>query len=136
MGTGQMAKKNERSEASRVVAKTILEQYKPTTTEEMEDALRDIFGPMFEVMLQGGKMGSHLGYESNDRGSKSTSNRRNGYTDKTEKSSIGEIDIRTPRDRDGRFKPKLIPKRSKDVNGVENKVRETHHSIKICISGN
>ncbi len=41
-----MAKKNERSEASRVIAKAILEQYKPTTTEEMQDALRDIFGPM------------------------------------------------------------------------------------------
>ncbi len=67
MVTAQMAKKkNERSEASRAIAKAILEQYKPTTTEEMQDALRDIFGPMFEAMLQG-EMDSHLGYESNDR---------------------------------------------------------------------
>ncbi len=114
-------KKNERSETSRVIAKAILEQYKPTTVEEMQDALRDIFGPMFEAMLQG-EMDSHLGYESNDRGAKSTSNRRNGYTDKTVKSSIGEIDIRTPRDRDGSFKPQLIPKRTKDVSGIEDKV--------------
>lgn len=122
MGTAQMArKKDERSEASRAIAKAILEQYKPTTTEEMQDALRDIFGPMFEAMLQG-EMDSHLGYESNDRGSKNTSNRRNGYTDKTVKSSMGEIDIRTPRDRDGSFEPQLIPKRSKDVSGIEDKV--------------
>ena len=118
MGTAQMAKKNERSEGSRAIAKAILEQYKPTTTEEMQDALRDIFGPMFEGMLQG-EMDSHLGYESNERGAKSTSNRRNGYTDKTVKSSIGEIDIRTPRDRDGSFEPQLIPKRAKDVSGIE-----------------
>ena len=122
MGTVQMSKnKNERNEASRAIAKAILEQYKPTTKEEMQDALRDIFGPMFEAMLQG-EMDGHLGYESNDRGFKSTSNRRNGYTEKTVKSSIGEIDIRTPRDRDGSFEPKLIPKRAKDVSGIEDKV--------------
>ena len=122
MGTAQMArKKDERSEASRAIAKAILDQYKPTTTEEMQDALRDIFGPMFEAMLQG-EMDSHLGYESNDRGAKSTSNRRNGYTEKTVKSSMGEIDIRTPRDRDGSFEPQLIPKRAKDVSGIEDKV--------------
>lgn len=122
MGTAQMArKKDEHSEASRAIAKAILEQYKPTTTEEMQDALRDIFGPMFEAMLQG-EMDSHLGYESNDRGAKSTNNRRNGYTDKTVKSSMGEIDIRTPRDRDGSFEPQLIPKRAKDISGIEDKV--------------
>ena len=39
MGTAQMAgKKDERSEASRAIAKAILEQYKPTTTEEMQRA--------------------------------------------------------------------------------------------------
>jgi len=122
MGTAQMSrKKDERNEASRAIAKAILEQYKPTTTEEMQEALRDIFGPMFEAMLQG-ELDSHLGYESNGRGAKSTSNRRNGYTDKTVKSSIGEIDIRTPRDRDGSFEPQLIPKRAKDVSGIEDKV--------------
>ena len=114
-------KKDERSEASRAIAKAILEEYKPTTTEEMQNALKDIFGPMFEAMLQG-EMDSHLGYESNDRGSKGTANRRNGYTDKTVRSSIGEIPIRTPRDRDGSFEPQLIPKRAKDVSGIEDKV--------------
>lgn len=36
-------------------------------------ALRDIFVPMLEAKLQG-EMDSHLGYESNNRGSKSTFN--------------------------------------------------------------
>ncbi len=38
------------------------------------------------------------------------------------KSSIGEIDIRTPRDRDGSFEPQLISKRAKDVSGIKDKV--------------
>ena len=117
MGT----KKSKHSEAGRTIAKTILEQYRPTNQEEMQDALKDIFGPMFEAMLQG-EMDEHLGYESNDRGAKGTENRRNGYTEKTIKSTMGDIDIRTPRDRDGSFDPRLIPKRSKDVSGIEDKV--------------
>ena len=85
MGTAQMEKKNERGGGRRAIAKAIIEQYKPTTAEEMQEALRDIFGPMFEAMLQG-EMDRHLGYETNDRGAKSTTNRRNGYTEKTVKS--------------------------------------------------
>ena len=34
----------------------------------------------------------------------------------------GEIDIEVPRDRDATFEPKLIPKRSRDVSAIENKV--------------
>ena len=38
------------------------------------------------------------------------------------KSSMGEIEIRTPRDREGSFEPRIIPKRTKDVSGIEDKV--------------
>ena len=114
-------KKDKHSETGRAIAKAILEQYKPTNREEMQDALKDIFGPMFEAMLQG-EMDDHLGYESNDHGAKDTKNRRNGYTDKTVKTTMGDIEIRTPRDRDASFDPLLIPKRSKDVSGIEDKV--------------
>lgn len=114
-------RKNKRSEASKAIAQAIIEQYQPTSAEDMQDALRDIFGPMFEAMLQG-EMNNHLGYDSNDHGYKSTDNRRNGYTHKTLKSSMGEIEIDSPRDRDGSFEPQLIPKRTRDVSGIEDKV--------------
>lgn len=35
---------------------------------------------------------------------------------------MGEVEINTPCDRDGSFDPRLIPKRSKDVSGIEDKV--------------
>ena len=110
-------RKNKRSEASRAIAQAIIEQYQPTSAEDMQDALRDIFGPMFEAMLQG-EMDSHLGYESNNHGFKNTTNRRNGYTHKKLRTSMGEVEIDAPRDRDGSFDPQLIPKRSKDVSGI------------------
>jgi putative transposase len=114
-------RKNRRSEASKAIAQAIIDQYQPTSAEEMQDALKDIFGPMFEAMLQG-EMDSHLGYESNDHGYKNTENRRNGYTHKTLKTTMGDVEINSPRDRDGSFKPQLIPKRTKNVSGIEDKV--------------
>lgn len=57
------------------LAQQIIAQYKPQNVEDMEDALKDIFGPMFEAMLQG-EMKNHLGYENNNRGAKSTDNSR------------------------------------------------------------
>lgn len=114
-------RKNKRSEASKAIAQAIIDQYQSASAEDMQDALRDIFGLMFEAMLQG-KMNSHLGYETNDHGYKETSNRRNGYTHKSLKTTMGEVEIDTPRDRDGSFDPQFIPKRSKDVSGIEDKV--------------
>ena len=67
-------------------------------------------------------MDNHLGYDSNDKGSKTTENRRNGYIEKTARTTQGNIEIRSPRDRDGSFEPQVIPKRSRDVSGIEDKV--------------
>ena len=69
-----------------------------------------------------GEMDAHLWYESNYRGAKDTDNRRNVYTEKTIKSTMGDFDIRTPRNRGSCFDPRLIPKRSKDASGIEDKV--------------
>ncbi len=122
MSTALMApRKNKRNEAGRAIAQAILEQYQPQNAEEMQDALRDIFGPMFEAMLQG-EMDGHLGYGANDHGPKSTTNRRNGYNSKTLKTTMGEVEIQAPRDRDGSFDPQIIPKRTTDVSGIEDKV--------------
>ena len=122
MSTALMApRKDKRSAASRAIAQAILDQYQPTSAKEMQDALKDIFGPMFEAMLQG-EMEDHLGYEANDHGFKETSNWRNGYGNKKIKTSMGEVEIKTPRDRDGSFDPQLIPKRERDVSDIEEKV--------------
>lgn len=103
------------------LANRIISEYAPETVEDMEDALKDIFGPMFEAMLQG-EMNNHLGYSSNDKSDKPTENRRNGYGNKTLKTSKGEVEINVPRDRDASFDPKLIKKRQRDVSEIEDKV--------------
>ena len=86
------------------LVKAIIDAYQPETAKDVQDALKDIFGPMFEAMLQG-EMNSHLGYENNDKSEKQTQNRRNGYISKNVKTSMGEMTIDVPRDRDGSFEP-------------------------------
>ena len=101
--------RNKRDPKKVALAQAIIDAYNPNSVEDMNDALKDLFGPLFESMLQG-EMNNHLGYESNDKGIKQTENRRNGYTKKS------------PRDRDGSFEPVLVPKRKKDVSAIEEKV--------------
>ena len=115
-----MARKK-RDPKKAALAKAILEAYQPETAEDMNNALKDLFGPMFEAMLKG-EMNHHLGYDSNDKGPKKDDNRRNGYGTKTLKTSQGEVEIEVPRDRDGSFEPQVIPKRKKDVSAIEKKV--------------
>lgn len=103
------------------LAQIILDAYQPESVEEMQEALKDIFGPLFETMLKG-EMNHHLGYDSNSKDAKPTDNRRNGYGSKKVKTSYGEIDIDVPRDRDASFEPELIKKRQTDVSSIENKV--------------
>lgn len=110
-----------RDPKSVALAQAILEQYKPETKEDVQDAMKDIFGPIFEAMLQG-EMNAHLGYKSNNHDYKETDNRRNGYSSKTLKTTYGEIPINVPRDRQATFEPEAIPKRTKDVSGIEDKV--------------
>ena len=114
-------RRNNQNTKGAEIAKLILERYQPESKEDVQNALKDIFGPMLEAMLQG-EMDNHLGYEANDHGSKRTDNRRNGYSKKAVKTSYGEIPVSVPRDRESTFEPQVIPKRVKDISGIEDKV--------------
>ena len=113
--------KIKRNPAAEKIAKAILEEYEVGSVEDMQSALKDVFGPMFEAMLKG-ELNNHLGYASNSKDPKETTNRRNGTTPKKLKTTMGEVPIEAPRDRDGSFEPKIIPKRTRDVSAIEQKV--------------
>lgn len=67
-------------------------------------------------------------------------NTRNGYSKKTVKLQFGNIDLGIPRDRDSNYNPKVIPKHTKDISGLEEKIislyaremstRDIHDQIK------
>ena len=112
---------NNKNNKGNEIAQAIINEYKPTTVMDMQNALKDIFGPMFNAMLQG-EMDSYLGYSNNSKETKNTENRRNGYINKNVKTSLGEMEISVPRDRKGEFEPVLVPKRQKDISDIDQKV--------------
>jgi putative transposase len=72
-----------------------------------------IFTDLIQRVMQAslrGEMNHHLSSEDQE------GNRRNGYTHKTVKTSGGQVQIATPRDRDGTFEPKIIGKRQRVLN--------------------
>ena len=74
-----------------------------------------------ETMLQE-EMSAHLGYKKRDSKSKTTSNSRNGSYRKNIKTSAGKLELDIPRDREGSFEPKAIPKYQNTCSDLESKV--------------
>lgn len=70
-----------------------------------------VLAPLLENLLNSaleGEMNSHL-YS----GEREFGNRRNGHMSKQVQTSMGEVTINTPRDRDGTFDPQVVKKREK-----------------------
>ena len=59
----------------------------------------------------GAEMEAHLGYKPNEKSQSRRSNHRNGSSKKRLIGEHGEIEISTPRDREGSFEPQIIGKR-------------------------
>lgn len=102
------------------IAQQILSHYDLKDAQDVQNVMKQIFGPIFESMLKG-EMKNHLGYEKNERAA-GCDNARNGYSEKTLKTSLGEVPIRVPRDRQGTFEPQVVKKHQKDVSSIESKV--------------
>ena len=81
-------------------------------------ALRKQF---WEATLEG-EMDDHLGYSKHDRAGNGSGNSRNGKTKKKLKSELGDLEIDTPRDRNGTFEPKAVEKRQSRVKGIDDKI--------------
>ena len=54
------------------------------------------------------EMNFHLGYNKNQPTELNSDNSRNGYSTKILKGDHGEIELQTPRDREGTFEPQLV----------------------------
>ena len=107
------------------------------TKEVLDELLReykgpdDFYGPdglmkqlskaLIERMMQA-ELTEQLGYEKSEPGEKQTENRRNGKTAKTLRTDQGPMEIEVPRDRDGEFEPKIIPKHQREWRGFDQKI--------------
>jgi putative transposase len=64
----------------------------------------------------------HLGYEPHAEPPGGAGNTRNGSTPKRLLTESGEVQVNTPRDRDGSFEPKIVRKRQRRFEGFDDKI--------------
>ena len=67
----------------------------------------------------GAELSDHLGYDKHDPAGRGSPNSRNGSTPKTLATEVGDLAINTPRDRAGTFEPRLVPKGTRRLDGLD-----------------
>lgn len=93
-----------------------------TSTAEIMTAMKEMFRDVVQTVMEV-EMDEELGRERCQRSEMTSApNYRNGYTKKTVKTQLGEVDIKVPRDRNGSFEPKIIGKYSRNADGMEEKI--------------
>ncbi|WP_252251054.1 IS256 family transposase [Clostridium sp. ZBS13] len=83
--------------------------------------LKEMFRAVLQESLEA-EMDEVLGYGKYDSIEKNNDNSRNGYSKKTVKTELGPVQLNIPRDRNGDFEPKIVPKHQRSVNGIEDKI--------------
>lgn len=68
------------------------------------------------------ELSGHLGYERGDPAGRGSPNSRNGSTPKTVASEVGDVALDTPRDRGSTFEPRLVPKGSRRLGGLDDMI--------------
>jgi len=83
--------------------------------------VKELMSRTYQALLDA-EMEEHLGYSKHEPAGRGSGNSRNGHGRKKIKGDFGEVEIATPRDRDGSFDPKLIEKRSSSVGNFTAKI--------------
>lgn len=67
----------------------------------------------------GAELTVHLGYGKHDPAGRNSGNSRNGTSPKTLKGEFGNLDLATPRDRNGTFEPQIVAKGQRRFEGFD-----------------
>lgn len=91
------------------------------TEEDLEVLSRALLKVTVERAL-GAELDHHLGYEKYASEGRNSGNSRNGTSSKTLKGDSGQVEIATPRDRNGTFEPQLIGKGQRRLGKFEGQI--------------
>jgi putative transposase len=94
-------------------------------TEEEIFGQGGLFGQLTKRLVERAmevELTDHLGYEPHQEPPGGAGNTRNGSTPKTLVTEHGPVEVRTPRDRDGSFEPKIVRKRQRRFEGFDEKI--------------
>ena len=109
--------------APQELLKEYIKSQKFTSTAEIMTAMKEMFRDVVQTAMEV-ELDEELGRERCQRAERANTapNYRNGYSRKTVKTQLGEVEIKVPRDRNGTFEPKIIGKYSRNADGMEEKI--------------
>ncbi len=87
--------------------------------------LTQLAGRVIETAL-GAELTGHLGYPPGQAPPGAGPNLRNGSIPKTVGTELGDVRVRTPRDRQGSFEPQLVRKRQTRLAGLDDRVLDLY----------
>jgi putative transposase len=107
------------------VLEDVLEGLAPEEITGPGGLITQLAGRVVEAAL-GAELSEHLGYPPGQGPPGGAGNVRNGSTPKTLKTELGEVVVRTPRDRQGSFEPRLVGKRQTRLAGLDERVLDLY----------
>ena len=97
-----------------------------TSTADIMNSMKELFSDVLQTVIEV-ELEEKPGYEKSERVSNTgeenmSKNYRNGYSKKTVKTQLGEVDVKIPRDRNGEYSPQIIEKYNRNADGMEEKI--------------
>ena len=90
------------------------------------DDIQNLFKETIAEFMENGleaELDDELGYSKYDYKNKATDNSRNGHSNKTLRTSFGDVAISVPRDRKGEFEPQILQKNQTSISqDIEEKI--------------
>ena len=119
-----MSRKNRTPEenARRAKIRELLQEANITSMADIQSLFKETIAEFMENGLEA-ELDEELGYSKYDFRNKETDNSRNGHSSKKLKTSFGDVEISTPRDRKGEFEPQLLKKNQTSISqDIEEKI--------------
>ena len=109
------------TKVSKELLKNYVKEQNFKSSNDVLTAMKEMFADVLQEALEA-EMDTHLGYDKYEISEKSIDNSRNGYSKRTVKSELGNVELNMPRDRKGEFEPQIIPKHKRNITGLDEKV--------------
>jgi len=106
---------------AKLVDELLVDYKKPEDIIGESGLLKQLTKALLERALNA-ELTEHVGYDKHDPAGYNSGNSRNGATKKKLKGDFGEIELETPRDRNGSFEPAIVSKGQTRFSGFDDKI--------------